>query len=90
MLIPATGKSSLVIQYVDGQFVDSYYPTIESTFNKSVKVNGAEFECDIIDTAGQVGLFTPFRSRMSHRHTRIYSPQTYACSLCLLGRILYP
>jgi Ras family protein len=33
--------------------VDSYYPTIESTFSKSINHKGTEFECDIIDTAGQ-------------------------------------
>lgn len=35
-------------------FVDAYYPTIESTFAKSVKYKGVEYDCHIIDTAGQV------------------------------------
>ncbi|EOR01952.1 hypothetical protein E3P92_02254 [Wallemia ichthyophaga] len=47
------GKSSLVVQFVEGVFVDSYYPTIETTFTKSIKYKGAEYECDILDTAGQ-------------------------------------
>ena len=51
-----SGKSSLVVQFVEGVFVDSYYPTIETTFTKPIKYKGAEYECDILDTAGQVGL----------------------------------
>jgi Ras homolog enriched in brain len=48
------GKSSLVIQFIENHFVESYYPTIEATFQKSVNYNGIEYDCDIIDTAGQV------------------------------------
>lgn len=48
------GKSSLTVQFVDGAFVDSYYPTIEGTFQKTVKYKSQEFQLDIIDTAGQV------------------------------------
>ena len=50
----STGKSSLVIKFIDNNFVESYYPTIESTFSKSINHKGTEYECDIIDTAGQV------------------------------------
>ncbi|KAF9075878.1 P-loop containing nucleoside triphosphate hydrolase protein [Rhodocollybia butyracea] len=50
----SVGKSSLVIQFIDNQFVESYYPTIEATFAKSVKYKGAEYDCEVIDTAGQV------------------------------------
>ncbi|KAF9006423.1 small GTPase superfamily [Cyathus striatus] len=49
----SVGKSSLVVQFIENHFVESYYPTIESTFSKSVKYNGAEYDCEIIDTAGQ-------------------------------------
>ncbi|KAJ3801603.1 P-loop containing nucleoside triphosphate hydrolase protein [Lentinula aff. detonsa] len=49
----SVGKSSLVIQFIDEQFVESYYPTIEATFAKSVKFKGAEYDCEVIDTAGQ-------------------------------------
>lgn len=49
------GKSSLVIQFIENHFVEAYYPTIESTFSKGVVYQGVEYECDIIDTAGQVG-----------------------------------
>jgi Ras family protein len=49
----SVGKSSLVIQFIEKHFVESYYPTIEATFSKSVNYNGVEYDCDIIDTAGQ-------------------------------------
>ena len=57
MLIPlstTSGKSSLVIQFTENQFIESYYPTIENTFTKSVNYKGVDYDCDIIDTAGQV------------------------------------
>ncbi|RUP06352.1 P-loop containing nucleoside triphosphate hydrolase protein [Jimgerdemannia flammicorona] len=50
----SVGKSSLTIQFCDNHFVDSYYPTIEATFNKVIKYRGQEFATEIIDTAGQV------------------------------------
>jgi len=49
----SVGKSSLSIQFVEGQFVDSYDPTIENTFTKSTRVNSQEYEIKLIDTAGQ-------------------------------------
>jgi Ras family protein len=48
------GKSSLTVQFVDGHFVESYYPTIENTFSKTIKYKGEDFATEIIDTAGQV------------------------------------
>lgn len=49
----AVGKSSLAIQFVEDQFVDSYDPTIENTFEKIVHYRGQEFHTQLIDTAGQ-------------------------------------
>ncbi|KAI9683148.1 MAG: GTP-binding protein [Trizodia sp. TS-e1964] len=49
----SVGKSSLTVQFVDGRFVESYYPTIENTFNHDFKYKGQEFSTEIIDTAGQ-------------------------------------
>ena len=49
----------MVIKFIDNNFVESYYPTIESTFSKSINHKGTEYECDIIDTAGQVGFNYP-------------------------------
>ncbi|KAK7443848.1 Ras family protein [Colletotrichum acutatum] len=49
----SVGKSSLAVQFVDGHFVDSYYPTIENTFSKTIRYKGQEFATEIVDTAGQ-------------------------------------
>ena len=49
----SVGKSSLIIQYVENQFVDSYDPTIENTFSKAVRVGGQEYDLKLVDTAGQ-------------------------------------
>jgi small GTP-binding protein len=49
----SVGKSSLTVQFVDGHFVDSYYPTIENTFSKIIKYKNQDFATEIIDTAGQ-------------------------------------
>jgi len=49
----AVGKSSLTIQFVENQFVDSYDPTIENTFQKQLKHNGQVYDLMIVDTAGQ-------------------------------------
>ncbi|KAL8723431.1 MAG: hypothetical protein Q9225_000262 [Loekoesia sp. 1 TL-2023] len=49
----SVGKSSLTVQFVDGHFVDSYYPTIENSFSRIIKVRGQEFATEIVDTAGQ-------------------------------------
>jgi Ras homolog enriched in brain len=55
-LTQTAGKSALTVQYVDGHFVDSYYPTIENTFEKAITYNGERFQTEIVDTAGQVTL----------------------------------
>ncbi|XP_045210218.1 GTP-binding protein Rheb-like [Mercenaria mercenaria] len=49
----SVGKSSLTIQFVENQFVDSYDPTIENTFQKTLKINGQEYALQLVDTAGQ-------------------------------------
>ncbi|KAL9122275.1 MAG: hypothetical protein Q9187_001171 [Circinaria calcarea] len=49
----AVGKSSLTVQFVDGHFVDSYYPTIENTFSRIIEYKGQDFATEIVDTAGQ-------------------------------------
>ncbi|KAI6034162.1 small GTPase superfamily [Pisolithus microcarpus] len=49
----SVGKSSLVIQFIENHFVETYHPTIENTFSKAVVYKGVEYDCDIVDTAGQ-------------------------------------
>ena len=50
----AVGKSSMTVQFVDGHFVESYYPTIENTFSKVIRYKNQDYATEIIDTAGQV------------------------------------
>jgi len=49
----SVGKSSLTVQFVDGHFVESYYPTIENTFSTTIRVKNQDFALEIVDTAGQ-------------------------------------
>ncbi|KAM7194762.1 Small GTPase superfamily [Naviculisporaceae sp. PSN 640] len=49
----SVGKSSLAVRYVDGHFVESYYPTIENTFSKEIRYKGQDYSTEIVDTAGQ-------------------------------------
>jgi small GTP-binding protein len=53
-VLTGLGKSSLTVQFVENHFVESYYPTIENTFSKTIKYRGQEYTTEIIDTAGQV------------------------------------
>ncbi|RIB03226.1 P-loop containing nucleoside triphosphate hydrolase protein [Gigaspora rosea] len=48
------GKSSLITQFVGNRFVESYQPSVETTFRKVIRYKGHEVEAEIIDTAGQV------------------------------------
>ncbi|XP_020558705.1 GTP-binding protein Rheb isoform X1 [Oryzias latipes] len=71
----SVGKSSLTIQFVEGQFVDSYDPTIENTFNKMVNVNGQDFNLQLVDTAGQdeYSIFPQSHSMDIHGYVLVYS-----------------
>ena len=71
-----------MIQFIENHFVESYYPTIESVFNKTVNYKGVDYDCDIIDTAGQVRLAPSLLlfpalalcTHVSHTHPRAPSP----------------
>uniref|UniRef100_A0AAU7EBN4 Ras-like protein n=1 Tax=Eriocheir sinensis TaxID=95602 RepID=A0AAU7EBN4_ERISI len=71
----SVGKSSLCIQFVDGQFVDSYDPTIENTFTKKLKVRGQEYGLELVDTAGQdeYSIFPAQYSMNIHGYVLVYS-----------------
>ncbi|KAG0714503.1 GTP-binding protein Rheb [Chionoecetes opilio] len=71
----SVGKSSLCIQFVDGQFVDSYDPTIENTFTKKLKVKGQEYGLELVDTAGQdeYSIFPAQYSINIHGYVLVYS-----------------
>lgn len=57
----------LVAHPSQNHFQDSYFPTIESTFAKSVVYKGVEYDCHIIDTAGQVMQTNPSTQPKSPR-----------------------
>jgi len=71
----SVGKSSLVVQFIENNFVESYYPTIESTFVKAVNYMGTEYPCEIIDTAGQdeYSLLNPKHVIGIHGYVLVYS-----------------
>lgn len=71
----SVGKSSLTIQFVEGHFVDSYEPTIENTFNKSLKLRGQEYQLTLVDTAGQdeYSIFPTQYSMDIHGYVLVYS-----------------
>ena len=60
---------------MEGQFVDSYDPTIENTFTKTWKVRGQEFEVKLVDTAGQdeYAIFPAQHSMDIHGYVLVYS-----------------
>lgn len=47
------GKSTLSVQFIQGQFIDEYDPTIEDSYRKDITVDGETVSLDILDTAGQ-------------------------------------
>jgi len=47
------GKSALTIQFIQGNFVEKYDPTIEDSYRKQVEVDAKACMLDILDTAGQ-------------------------------------
>ncbi|KAI9579696.1 GTP-binding protein Rheb homolog [Glossina fuscipes] len=71
----SVGKSSLSIQFVEGQFVDSYDPTIENTFTKVTRVNSQDYSVKLVDTAGQdeYSIFPVQYSMDFHGYVLVYS-----------------
>ncbi|KAH8082562.1 ras family-domain-containing protein [Filobasidium floriforme] len=71
----SVGKSSLTSLYMQNQFNDSYYPTIESTYHKDIVHDGITYECEIIDTAGQdeYSLFNHKYAVGIHGYILVYS-----------------
>ncbi|KAJ3195781.1 GTP-binding protein [Entophlyctis luteolus] len=65
----SVGKSSLIIQFVDSTFSESYYPTIANTFTKIIKHRGQEYAAEIIDTAG----YLEFHTIGTHGYVLAYS-----------------
>lgn len=47
------GKTSLAHQFVEGEFLEGYDPTVENTYSKTVTLGKDEFHLHLVDTAGQ-------------------------------------
>ncbi|KAI0346593.1 24 kDa ras-like protein [Trametopsis cervina] len=47
------GKSCLTIQFIQGQFVSEYDPTIEDSYRKQTVIDDEVALLDVLDTAGQ-------------------------------------
>ncbi|OHT03303.1 Ras-like protein 2 [Tritrichomonas foetus] len=56
------GKTAISLQFIKNAFTDSYIPTIEDEFTKTIEVDGKPVTLEIIDTAGQ-DEFAEMRSR---------------------------
>lgn len=52
----AVGKSSITIQFIKGEYRDSYNPTIEDAYTKQCSVDSRPVKINLLDTAGQEGL----------------------------------
>ena len=78
------GKTSLTQQYIaPPTYTDSYYPTIEATSHKTVKFEGIEYECEIVDSAGQVSSLVRRGGSSSHRRTNTPSFLPSTLSACM-------
>ncbi|CAG0885061.1 unnamed protein product [Cyprideis torosa] len=71
----SVGKSSLTIQFVEDQFVESYDPTIEQTFSKVMRVRGEDYEVTVVDTAGldEYDVFPEQYTMDCHGYLLVYS-----------------
>ncbi|KAG7194412.1 GTP-binding protein [Scheffersomyces spartinae] len=49
----SVGKSLMTVRFVEDHFVESYYPTIENQFSKTIAYKNQDYVIEILDTAGQ-------------------------------------
>ncbi|QLL32962.1 hypothetical protein HG536_0D04840 [Torulaspora globosa] len=54
------GKSCLTVQFVQGVYLDTYDPTIEDSYRKTIEIDNKMISLEILDTAG-VAQFTAMR-----------------------------
>ena len=68
------GKSSITVQFVERIFVETYYPTIENTFQKDVNFRGENISLQILDTTGQdeLTIFSPRHMVGIHGYLLVY------------------
>eukprot|EP01114_Cavostelium_apophysatum_P005422 TRINITY_DN1638_c0_g1_i1.p1 TRINITY_DN1638_c0_g1~~TRINITY_DN1638_c0_g1_i1.p1 ORF type:complete len:185 (+),score=35.83 TRINITY_DN1638_c0_g1_i1:124-678(+) len=71
----AVGKSTITIQFVENHFVETYNPTIENTFHKTIRHKGTDYIAEIIDTAGQdeYSIFQKHYALGMHGYILVYS-----------------
>ncbi|AFR93376.2 Ras family, other [Cryptococcus neoformans C23] len=72
----SVGKTSLTQQYVaPPTYTASYYPTIEDTSHKIVKYKGADYDIEIVDSAGleEYSLFPGKYAVGVHGYMLVYS-----------------
>eukprot|EP00051_Salpingoeca_urceolata_P015642 m.204124 g.204124 ORF g.204124 m.204124 type:complete len:208 (+) comp18461_c2_seq3:164-787(+) len=48
----SVGKSALAIRFTEDRFVESYDPTVEDCYRKSLQLDGEDVMLELIDTAG--------------------------------------
>mmetsp|Transcript_312 Transcript_312/g.880 ORF Transcript_312/g.880 Transcript_312/m.880 type:complete len:199 (-) Transcript_312:499-1095(-) len=48
----SVGKTSIINSFMTGTFSDTYVPTIETHYNKTLRFRKVHFSTDIVDTAG--------------------------------------
>lgn len=53
--LAGVGKSALSVKFALGNFVADYEPTISNNYKKNVKIDGENYQLDILDTAGMEG-----------------------------------
>ncbi|KAM9888670.1 hypothetical protein OXX79_012721, partial [Metschnikowia pulcherrima] len=44
----SVGKSSMTVRFVEDHFVESYYPTIENQFSKTITYKNQEYAIEIL------------------------------------------
>lgn len=47
------GKSALTIQFIQGNYIQEYDPTIEDSYRKQTVIDDEVALLDVLDTAGQ-------------------------------------
>ena len=48
----SVGKSSLILQFVQNEWIPAYSPTIEDNYRKTLQLDQQKYSLDILDTAG--------------------------------------
>lgn len=89
----SVGKTSLSLQFVEGQFEESYDPTIENTFLKTTFFDDEEYELKLVDTAGQdeYSILPAHYSMDIHGYVLVYSvtsPKSFEIVQIIYNKLL--